>query len=145
MVSKLKTVLPIIVFAALALVGCRGTVPIENVSNAPYGLASYTADEPLTLEDYEQAIVRAGSKRNWVFERVGPGHLVATNVVRGKHTAVVDITFDTESFSIDYKDSRNLKYDPSTQTIHPNYNAWVDLLKVDIQTEIQILDAQELG
>jgi hypothetical protein len=144
-VSKPKIVLLIIVFASLALVGCRGTEPIENVSDASYGLVSYSAGEPLTLEDYEQAIVRAGSKRNWVFERVGPGHLLATNVVRGKHTAVVDITFDTESFSIDYKDSRNLKYDSSTQEIHPNYNAWVDLPKVDIQTEIQKIGEPELG
>ena len=143
--SKLKFVLPLALLAVVALAGCRGTVPIQNVNNVSYGAAGYTATTPLTLEQYEQAIIRAGSMRGWVFERAGPGHLVGTNVVRGKHTAVVDITFNTETFSITYKDSNNLKYDSAKQKIHPNYNTWVDLLKVDIQTELQKTDPAEVG
>ena len=138
--SKLNVVLPIVLLAVVVLAGCRGTVPIENVKNASYGTPSYTVTAPLTLDEYEQAIIRAGSKRNWVFERVGPGHLVGTNVVRGKHTAIVDVIFNAETFSITYKDSNNLKYDAATQEIHPNYNSWVDLLKGDIQTELQTTD-----
>ena len=141
----LKFSLPVVFLAAIALAGCRGTVPVENVHNAAYGVAAYSSSQPLTLEDYEQAIVRAGTQRDWVFERVGPGHLVGTNVVRGKHTAIVDVTFNTETFSIDYKDSKNLKWNPSTQEIHPNYNAWIGLLKTDIQTEIQKVGEPELG
>ena len=133
----LKFVFPIALVAALALAGCRALVPVEDVDNAPYSLAAYTQAQPLTMYEYEQAIVRAGAKRNWVFEQVGPGHLVGTTVVRGKHTAVVDVFFDTETFSIHYKDSQNLKWDPERRKIHPNYNAWVDLLKSDIQAEFQ--------
>ena len=143
--SKLKLALPLALLVVVTLAGCRGTVPIQNINDASYGTAGYSTTTPLTLDQYEQAIIRAGSTRGWVFERVGPGHLVATNVVRGKHTAVVDITFNTESFSITYKDSNNLKYDSAKQEIHPNYNSWVDLLKVDIQTELQQTDPAALG
>lgn len=134
---KLRHILPVIFAATLALGGCRATVPVHNVDKAAYGLAAYSPSKPLTLDDYERAIVRAGSKRGWVFEKVSPGHLVGTNNLRGKHTAIVDVVFDTEKFSINYKDSKNLKWDPSTHTIHPNYNSWVDLLKGDVQSEIQ--------
>ncbi|MEX0759016.1 MAG: hypothetical protein WD100_05505 [Tistlia sp.] len=134
---KLTILLPLMLAAAFALAGCRATVPVKNVDGAVYGPITASPGTQLTLDDYERAIIRAGSERNWIFERAGPGHLVGTNNVRGKHTAVVDVTFDTESFSIDYKDSSNLKWDSSKRTIHPNYNAWVDLLKADIQAEIQ--------
>lgn len=139
--QKLKILLPVAMMMALALAGCRATVPVRNIDNVNYGMTSFTPSEPLTLEDYERAIVRAGSERGWVFEPVGPGHLVGTNNVRGKHTAVVDVTFDSETFSIDYKDSTNLKWDSKKGTIHPNYNSWVELLKADIQAEIQKLRA----
>lgn len=128
--------------AALAASGCAGgrSAPIENVQEAPYGISA-SGSKQLSRSDYEAAIIRAGAGRGWVFERVAPGHLVGTVVVRGKHTAVVDIYYDAEDFSIVYKDSENLNYNPEKHTIHPNYNSWVSLLEQDIRKEVQIARA----
>lgn len=139
--QKLKYILPILFIAAFAVAACRAPVPVQNFNDVKYGMSDYKPSRTLTLDDYERAIIRAGSKRNWIFEPAGPGHLIGTNDVRGKHKAVVDVTFNTETFSIDYKNSQNLDYNSSARTIHPNYNSWVDLLKADIQAEIQKMRA----
>lgn len=120
----------------LAIAGCRSLTPVQNVTAAQFAGEANTA---LTLEDYEKAIIRAGSERNWRFTPAGPGKLVGKVNVRGKHSATVNITFDTETYSIEYVDSDNLKYDPETNSIHPNYNQWIMLLDNDIQSEIQRL------
>ena len=85
--------------------------------------------------------LRGGSRRNWIFEKVEDGHLVATNDVRGKHKAVVDVKFDTETISITYKDSQNLNRDVDNNSIHPNYNHWVRNLLKDIRSEVQLAKA----
>lgn len=127
------------VLAVVTLVaGCR-TAPLVNIPDTPYAGSAPAA--VLTLEDYEAAIIRAGASRDWTFERTGPGHLVGSVTVRGKHSAVVDVVFDTDSYSISYKSSYNLNYESSQNVIHPNYNAWVDNLKQEIDREIAALRA----
>jgi len=135
--KNLRRILPLTIAAMLVLAGCRATVPVENVVKEPYGSTTYANAGKLTLSDYEKAIIRAGTYRNWISKTIAPGQVEATNVIRGKHTVVVDIIFNTETFSIDYKRSANLKWDPTSRTIHPNYNAWVKLLEADIKAEIQ--------
>jgi len=125
---------------AAVLTGCN-TAQVMEVRNAPYGASSVAAPKRLALDDYERAIIRAGAERGWVMQRVAPGHLEASVDVRGKHTAVVDIFFSPDDFSIAYKDSRNLKYDAADDTIHRNYNSWVSLLEQEIQREVQVARA----
>ena len=50
------------------------------------------------------------------------------------HTAIVDITYDTRTYSIKYKDSTNLGYDG--RNIHSNYNGWIENLDKGIQTQL---------
>ncbi len=130
--------------AAMAVSACASggarTAPIENVQEAPYG-ASVSGARSLSLTEYENAIIRAGAGRGWVFQREAPGHLVGTVEVRGKHTAVVDVYFNTKDFSIVYKDSTNLNYNAEKHVIHPNYNSWVSLLEQDIRKQVQIARA----
>ena len=123
------------VVSVLALSGCRAA-PIYNASDVPFPTP---ARQALTLEDYRSAIIRAGAKRGWTFKDEAPGHLVGDVAVRAKHFATVDVMFDTEKFSITYRDSRNLNYDGSRGEIHPNYNTWVNNLQSDIQGEIALL------
>ena len=123
------------VVSVLALAGCRAA-PIYNANDVPFPTPVQRA---LTMDDYRGAIIRAGTKRGWSFRDEGPGHLVGDVAVRAKHFATVDVTFDTEKFSITYRDSRNLNYDGSRGEIHPNYNSWVNNLQADIQSEIALL------
>lgn len=128
----------VLLLAAVAVAGCRAE-PVYNATDIAYAPAA-TVTRSLTSTDYKNAIIRAGAERGWTFQDAGPGHLVGNLAVRGKHFATVDVFYDTESFTITYKDSRNLEYDPATRQIHPNYNSWVQNLQQDIQAEVTRLE-----
>lgn len=115
----------------LVLSACR-TTEVRNVESEPL-----FAPETATMADIKKGIMRAGLHRNWLMQEVAPGHLEAKVDVRGKHSATVDIFFDTKRFSILYKDSQNLKYDGNT--IHSNYMTWVENLKTDIKKEMSLI------
>lgn len=120
----------------VALAGCRAGQPVYNVTSAAY--ATDSARRP-TMSQVQKAIIRAGAKRGWSFTPVSPGTMEGTTVVRGKHRATVSVVYTRSDFSIAYKDSQNLEYDPTTGSIHPNYNSWVQLLEQDIRMELSAL------
>ena len=135
-----KSLTALLVLGVLSVAGCRYE-PVSNINDAPYGLSATSTPRTLTMEDYEKAVIRAGVRRGWVFERVEEGHLIGTNTVRGKHTAVVDLKFDAETYSITLNRADNLNHNASTNQIHPNYNHWVRNLAKDIRTEVQLARA----
>src|SRR5215831_10767939 len=60
--------------------------------------------QKLSLSEIEKNIIRAGAKRNWVFEEIGPGQLKATQT-SGKRHATVDVTYSQKSYSITLAES----------------------------------------
>jgi len=50
------------------------------------------------------------------------------------------IAFDTESFSISYVNSAELRYDAVKKTIHRKYNLWVVNLINDINAAIAAIE-----
>ncbi len=110
-----------LVAVAFALGSCRGGAPVYNVESAAMA-TSPTA----TLEEVTKSIKRAGVGLGWQMAEISPGQLEAKLFLR-THVAIVEIVFDTKAFSIRYKDSTNLKY--TGDTIHKNYNAWVQRLE----------------
>ena len=124
----------LVLVTLIAVAGCRAA-PLYNANSVAFALPA-TSTQSLSLEDTKRAIITGGSFRGWTFEDVGPGQLVGKVNVRNKHFATVDITFDTETFSINYKSSQNLNYNADRKEIHPNYNNWVQNLQQDIQKEI---------
>ncbi|MEJ2456472.1 MAG: hypothetical protein P8103_20310 [Candidatus Thiodiazotropha sp.] len=114
----------------MALIGCR-TAPVYNVTDAPIN-----ASEKATAEDVKKAILSAGAGLGWQMKEVEPGHIVGSLFLR-KHSAVVDIPYSTESYSITYKDSTELKYDGTN--IHGNYNGWIQNLDRAIQARLSML------
>jgi hypothetical protein len=50
--------------------------------------------------------------------------------------AVVDITYTLDDYSINYRDSTNLKYNPGDNSIHSSYNKWVGNLRKAIDTQL---------
>jgi hypothetical protein len=117
-----------VVLAVLLIMGCRGAVPVHNVSAAPVA-----ANKPVTAADVEKAIVRAGSTLGWQMNARGPGKVEGTLILR-RHRAVVDVAYDVKSYSIHYKDSSELDYDG--QNIHPNYNGWIQNLDKAIKVQL---------
>lgn len=119
----------IALFAATALAACARTAPVYNVTGMPV-----TASKPNpTLDEVSKAIIRAGAGLGWQMAPVKPGEMVGTLHLRD-HVAVVDITYDTKTYNINYKNSDNLNYDG--QNIHKNYNGWIQNLDRAIKVQL---------
>lgn len=114
----------------LLLIGCR-SAPVYDVTAAPV-----SAPKAVTLQDVEKAIIRAGAGLGWQIVSREPGKAEGILALRG-HRAVVDITYDTKSYSIKYKDSSNLDYDG--KNIHSNYNGWIQNLDKAMRTQLSLL------
>ena len=108
----------------VAVMGCRGGGQIYNVKDAPVTTAT---GKEVTLDQVTKAIIAAGAGLNWSMAVVKPGQIVGTLNIRS-HTAIVDIPYDTKTYSIIYKESVNLKYNADKQTIHENYRGWIQNL-----------------
>jgi len=128
--NKLLTVIALIVLAAFA-VGCR-TNPVYNVANAPVPATK----AKFTQTEVEKAIIKAGTQLGWRVTKEAPGKLTARLTSR-EVVAVVDITHNDKTYSINYKDSTNLRYDGTN--IHPRYNTWIQNLDKRIMIELQSL------
>ena len=128
---KLGTLKILIPAIALLVVGCRASIPIYEVQNAPV-----VASRALSMTEVEQSIRVAGAGLGWQMVPRGPGSMEGTLALRD-HRAIVDINFDTKSYSIKYKDSSNLQYDGST--IHSNYNGWIQNLERAIRGAVSAL------
>jgi hypothetical protein len=129
-----------VLFAIPDYVHARASVPIVNVEEE---LIVRGDGKALTVDQVKRAIILAGSankKEGWNIREEGEGALTATLVVRGKHTARVNIKYNPTRFSIVYRDSENLKFEKGKDGrdhIHPNYNKWVANLLRAITQEIQ--------
>ena len=112
------------------MVGCR-SAPLYNVTSSPV-----SAPKPVTLADVEKAIARAGVGLGWQIIPREPGKIEGVLALR-THRAVVDIAYDTKTYSIVYKDSVNLDFDGTN--IHSNYNGWIQNLDKAIRTQLSLL------
>ena len=122
----------VLVVAVLLLAGqgCRTTAPMLNVTNASLGAPP---GAQVSLEDVSRAIWAAGKRLGWDIQPVRPGELTGTLNLR-RHQAVVAITHTTSTFSINYRNSVNLRQHDGE--IHRNYNNWVNNLARAIQAEM---------
>lgn len=126
--------LAILAVAAMALMPLgasaqRAAVPIINYENV--ALQGPDGNVP-TAEQVKQAILSAAVSKQWEVREEGPGRMLATLHVRGKHTVMTDITYAPGTFSMKYRDSVNMKYGAGSDgkgVIHPFYNRWVQDFK----------------
>ena len=120
-------------FVAITLAACASArVPVHNFSAVPI-----KAKSSPTLDDVGKAIVKAGAAAGWQMSEMKPGVILGTYKVRS-HTAVVDVTYSTTAYSIAFKTGdAGLKYDG--ETIHQNYNSWVENLELVISSHLEAL------
>jgi hypothetical protein len=131
----------------------RAAVPIIDHPDIAVATSS---GKPLQPERVKEAILAAAKAKGWGLAFEPSGKIMATLVVRNKHTVVVEIAYTAEKYSLMYKDSVNMKYAPNAQTdshinsvnnsytrggyngpvIHPFYNKWVQELKDAIRAEL---------
>ncbi|WP_303903256.1 hypothetical protein [Thiohalomonas denitrificans] len=130
----MKTMIKVLTIALVVgmAAGCR-TAPVYDIDDAPVVAST---DKQLSAEQVKKAIFRAGGGLGWVMKDSGNNHLEGTLRLR-KHMAQVDIRYSPKSYSIQYKDSQELRYDG--EKIHQNYNGWIQRLQQRIQAEISML------
>jgi hypothetical protein len=137
-------------------VGAAGNAPIVDLIAQP---AQRADQKPAEVADIAKAFRAAGGALGWSFAEQGPEHLVATIVVRGKHSAVVDIQMRRGEYDLKYRNSVNLRFkevdaDDSGQplvamphqpslgsgktvrTIHSSYHRWVSNLTKGVAGEL---------
>ncbi len=118
--------------ALVAVMACRGGGQVYQVKEAPVQTAS---GKELSLEEVGKEIVAAGVAAGWQMAPAKSGEIIGTLNVRS-HQAVVSIPYTTKAYSILYKDSSNLKYDATAQTIHENYASWIQRLDGAIRSRL---------
>ena len=132
---KLNSKWIVLVLALVGFSGCGGAVEFQSLITAP---VDYQSGQGVTLDQVEKAIKRGGARRGWVISSAGPGHLVGT-LHKRQHVLMVDITFDTKTYSIKYKDSSNLNYAKGfdgEEYLHNAAVGWMQNLKKDISREM---------
>ena len=114
------------------ITGCRAGGQVYEVKDAPIETA-----KPLTLDQVQKAIIDAGIKQTWIMTPVKPGEMLGEYNVQS-HQIHVLIPYTTKNYSILYKDSSNLRYDPVKRTIHVNYQKWIERLDNEIKTRLRM-------
>ncbi len=132
--SIIKHVL-LLIMLSLVLVACKST-PILNIDNDPFN-----AKSNITMDEVTAGIKRAGNGLGWRMAEKKPGLIEGTLFLR-THMAKVDITYNTKTYSIHYKDSTNLDHQKSSasydgqEVIHSNYNGWIQNLSNAIRQQV---------
>jgi hypothetical protein len=125
----------------------------------------HNAQAGVSLNAVTRSVIAAAEVNEWrpTFEK--PGVVLAEKVTHeGRHRATVKISYDTESFIIEYVTSHNLGYtkrhcrshafgNPRIPkripcygpAIHPNYNAWLRILADSIADHAALLAPGDLG
>ena len=117
--------------------------PIENLIDVPVPVKVDGSQH--SIEEVQAAIIAGCRERGWVPVIAGENNIVASILVRAKHSAEVDISYSATNYSIIYKSSENLDYNEEKQKIHRNYNKWVVLLSDSIQRQFGVLSAADSG
>jgi hypothetical protein len=116
--------------------GCTSN-PVVDVRDHPITwIANVQRDSKLV----EEAILLGLVDKGWTGKVVRTGVIKGSILVRGKHRAEVEIFYDFNKYSIMYKSSHNLDYNPKKETIHRNYNRWV--LNLQNAIDARLMEAQ---
>ena len=132
MIKHMHTAAIVMIFSLL-LSGCQATLPVYNVKD------SQIYAKKVSEDDIAREIIKAGKYLGWEMTRINTNEIQGKLVLR-KHEAIVKITFDKSSYNIIRTSTINLKYDEKTNTIHKNYNGWIEKLEHFIDVNLTALE-----
>lgn len=133
--KKVLNLTSLLLLMMLFITGCGKGISIQNIT---------TPVEKTNSSSVYQAIKAAGASLGWKITKVAEGNVIGELAIK-KHIAIVEIPYSASEYSILYKDSRNLKFDESSQTIHGNYNVWVKRLDGMIQSNLALLGSMAVS
>ncbi len=112
------------------ITGCGQAPTVQSIDNSNY------FSQAQAKSSVAKAIKRGASSKGWRTKIVKNGLIEANILVRNKYFLAVNIPYNAKGYKINYKNSRNLKYDPVTRTIHGSYNKWTKILADRINYEL---------
>jgi len=118
-----------VVMFLVLLASCRTTKPVASTDEHPVPPNARN----LPLASIESAIVEAGAKRGWKFERIKDGQLRARY---SKHpwVAEADVLFSNASYRIVHVSSKNMEN--RNDGVERAYNRWTGNLDRDIAAKL---------
>jgi hypothetical protein len=124
-----------VAFLPISAAHAARTAPMVTLENVA---ATSVDGKPLTAEQVKKAIISGAASKQWIASVEGPNTIRATHT-RGRHSAVVDIVYTANSYSIRYVNSVDLNYGgrDGGQIIHPTYNNWVNNLRQAIDAALR--------
>ena len=128
-----RFVLALVLLSAIITTGCT-TKALMNIVDRPVPIAADGSSR--NIEEVQAAVINGCNNRGWTPVMDGDAQVKCSISLRGRHHAEVLIPFSESTFSILLSSSEGLKYNPSKQTIHRNYNRWVANLALEIQREL---------
>jgi hypothetical protein len=90
----------------------------------------------IALADVEAAILTACQRRKFEASVVSPG-VITARWVHGGHSFDVSIPFSDSTYSIRYKDSQRMDYNPARNRIDDAYNEHVAALSEHIEADFE--------
>jgi hypothetical protein len=90
----------------------------------------------IAMPDVQAAILAACERRKFEATVVSPG-LITARWVHGGHSFDVSIPFTDSTYSIRYKDSERMDYNPKKQRIDDAYNEYVAALSEHIEADFE--------
>jgi hypothetical protein len=112
------------------------TAPLVNYESV---LVQSVDGKPLTLEQVKRAVIAGGASKQWIAS-AQDGDRIRFTHTRGRHTAIVEVAYTPQSYSIRYVDSTDLNYsakETGGPVIHRTYNNWVSNLRVAIDAALK--------
>ncbi|MFA6698602.1 MAG: hypothetical protein WCS28_00410 [Thiomicrospira sp.] len=115
-------------FLALGLSACK-TTPVQNFESQP------VPSNIKSAEQVQKAIKLAGSSLGWIITDDGANKMKGVITLRS-HQAEISIPYTAKNYSIVYRSSSNLNYNEADNSIHKNYNGWVQNLDRSIKAQL---------
>ena len=117
----------LLLISSLVITGCK--------TSTIYNVQQHKVSHKKSSETVYRAIRSAGQSLGWHIQKIKPGVAQGKLYLRS-HTAIVRITYNRSSYSIRYASSKNLKYNSQKNTIHSNYNGWIQNLEKAIDSRL---------
>jgi hypothetical protein len=128
-----RNALLFVLLALASTVSFGRSEAIVNYENVP--IPAEAGRRP-TLAAIEQAIISAGLRQKvpWVVTERQAGRVRLSRLVRARQSAVIDVTFTAEAYSIRYVSSYKLGYRvrDGQETIDAKYNAGISEFRAEL-------------
>ena len=131
-----RTALIAVLFAAVLVIApdVRADDPVKDIID--HEVPALKDGTRIALPDVQAAILAACERRKFEASVVSPG-LITARWVHGSHTFDVSIPFTDAVYSIRYKDSQRMDYNPKKNRIDDAYNEYVAALSEHIEADFE--------